>query len=416
MRALMRGTPGNIAQSAAGACSLLLLLAGPAAAQPPADPLTLQAAIDRAFAANPTIAAARLGSAVNLAGLAVARERLNPETSVEIEKETPKQAFAVAVPLELGGKRAKRIAVAEAVLRTGYADLSATIAQVRNDVRRAYFDLVVADARLTVLRELRDLSRRARDTAQTRFETGDAPRLEVVQADLAVAASDNEATAAEGGVAAARAKLNALLGQPLDTVQPLSSAIDVGIPVVTGTVLALARTGNTAIVVFDRRLEEQRARLALAQAQRVPDLTPTATLTHDAQPEFTYGWRAGVAVTLPILTSHKAGVLVEQTTLDRIAAERQATVLRIDGEVTAAAATAEAQRLAYMRYRDVILPLAQQVEQLAQDSYQLGQTGIAALLQALQAARDVRLRSLDAGSQFQTALADLERAIGAPLP
>jgi cobalt-zinc-cadmium efflux system outer membrane protein len=416
MRALMRGTPGNIAHSAAGACSLLLLLAGPAAAQPPADPLTLQAAIDRAFAANPTIAAARLGSAVNLAGLAVARERLNPEASVEIEKETPKQAFAVAVPLELGGKRTKRIAVAEAVVRTGYADLSATIAQVRNDVRRAYFDRVVADARLTVLRELRDLSRRARDTAQTRFETGDAPRLEVVQADLAVAASDNEATAAEGGVAAARAKLNALLGQPLDTVQPLSSAIDVGIPVVTGTVLALARTGNTAIVVFDRRLEEQRARLALARAQRVPDLTPAATLTHDSQPEFTYGWRAGVAVTLPILTSHKAGVLVEQTTLDRIAAERQATVLRIDGEVTAAAATAEAQRLAYVRYRDVILPLAQQVEQLAQDSYQLGQTGIAALLQALQAARDVRLRSLDAGSQFQTALADLERAIGAPLP
>ena len=69
-----------------------------------------------------------------------------------------------------------------------------------------------------------------------------------------------------------------------------------------------------------------------------------------------------------------------------------------------------------MRYRDVILPQAQQVEQLAQDSYQLGQTGIAALLQALQASRDVRLRSLDAISQFQTALADLERAIGAPLP
>jgi cobalt-zinc-cadmium efflux system outer membrane protein len=64
----------------------------------------------------------------------------------------------------------------------------------------------------------------------------------------------------------------------------------------------------------------------------------------------------------------------------------------------------------------VILPQAQQVEQLAQDSYDLGQTGIAALLQALQAARDVRLRSVDAAAQFQAALADLERAIGTPLP
>jgi outer membrane protein TolC len=69
-----------------------------------------------------------------------------------------------------------------------------------------------------------------------------------------------------------------------------------------------------------------------------------------------------------------------------------------------------------MRYRDVILPQAQQVEQLAQDAYQFGQTGIAALLQALQASRDVRLRAVDTAAQFQTALADLERAIGTPLP
>jgi outer membrane protein TolC len=77
---------------------------------------------------------------------------------------------------------------------------------------------------------------------------------------------------------------------------------------------------------------------------------------------------------------------------------------------------AQAQRQLYARYRDEILPQAQQVEQLAQDAYQLGQTGIATLLPALQATRDVRLRSLDAVSQFQNALADLERAIGAPLP
>ena len=109
-------------------------------------------------------------------------------------------------------------------------------------------------------------------------------------------------------------------------------------------------------------------------------------------------------------------MLVEDATLDQLTARRQAALLRIEGEVTAAAAAAEAQRLAYVRYRDAILPQAQQVEQLAQDSYQLGQTDLAALLQALQASRDVRLRSLDAIAEFQTALADLERAVGAPLP
>ena len=42
--------------------------------------------------------------------------------------------------------------------------------------------MLVADARLTVLRELRDLAQRVRDTAQARFDAGDAPRLEVLQA------------------------------------------------------------------------------------------------------------------------------------------------------------------------------------------------------------------------------------------
>ena len=52
--------------------------------------------------------------------------------------------------------------------------------------------------------------------------------------------------------------------------------------------------------LIDRRIDAQRARLDLARALRVPDVVPTATLTHAAEPEFNYGWRAGVAVTLPL--------------------------------------------------------------------------------------------------------------------
>ncbi len=51
------------------------------------------------------------------------------------------------MPLELGGKRAKRIAVSEATIHAGEAELTATIAQVRNEVRRAYYEVLVAEAR-----------------------------------------------------------------------------------------------------------------------------------------------------------------------------------------------------------------------------------------------------------------------------
>ena len=400
-----------------GAGLAALLLSVDATAQvAPAGSLTMQAAINRAMAANATIAAAQLRGPINLANLAVARERLNPEASVELEKETPKEAYGVAVPFELGGKRAKRIDVAQATVRAGEAELAATIAQVRNDVRRAYFGQLVAEQRLMILREQRDISTRTLDTAQARLDAGDVPRLEVMQAQLALAAAENEATAAEGTAAAARATLNALLAQPLDTPTALSTTVDDAAPPGTQAALMLAQTGSAELISLDRQIEAQRARILLAQALRVPDLTPTFTLTRRAEPEFNYGWRAGAAITLPLFTTHRAGVLVEQTTLDQLMAQRQATLLRIQGDVTAASQRAQAQRDLFVRYRDQIIPQAQQVEQLAQDAYQLGQTGIGPLLLALQATRDVRLRSLDAIDQFQTALADLERAIGAPLP
>ena len=104
-----------------------------------------------------------------MAGLAVARERLNPEASIEFQKETPRESYGFSVPLELGGKRSKRIAVGEATVRAGEAEIAVVIAQVRNDVRRAYFGLLVAETRQSLMQEIRDISIRARDAAQAAF-------------------------------------------------------------------------------------------------------------------------------------------------------------------------------------------------------------------------------------------------------
>ena len=93
---------------------------------------------------------------------------------------------------------------------------------------------------------------------------------------------------------------------------------------------------------------------------------------------------------LPILTSHKAGVARRAGDADQLTAEKEATFRRDcrrghapprrRGSAATGVSSATATRSCRRR---------EEVEQLAQDSYQLGQTGIAALLQALQASRDV---------------------------
>lgn len=392
----------------------VLLVAAPSWAQTETR-FSYNQAQQRALTANPAIVAAQARRAIGTAEVAIAAERVNPEARIEFDRDEPHQAFGVAVPLELGGKRGRRIAVAEAAMRTADAEIALVIFETRTAVRRAYFDRAIADARRELIGELESIVTRARDAARQRFEAGSAPRLEVLQAELALAQAQNESIGARALSTAARTRFNALLGLPADAPTSLEKA-ELEPLFTIEAALARARAGSAELAVFDRRLEEQRARIALANAMRQPDLTPEASVTHgfaDDAP-FQTGWKVALAVSLPIFTSHRAGVALEESTLAQLTAERSAVDVRITAAVASTLAIAEAQRQQFIRYRDEIVPQAIQVETMAEDAYRLGQTGIAAYLQALQATRDARLKFLQAEADLQAALADLEQAIGAP--
>jgi cobalt-zinc-cadmium efflux system outer membrane protein len=411
-------TPAPAAQTPAQAqAPPSIAIVPPQTPAPTGEPLTLEGAFARAVSANPMIAAARLKRAINLASIDVAGERPNPDLHAEVERETPKQDAGIALPIELGGKRGRRVAVAQAVLQAGEAELTATILDIRNQVRRAYFNRLLAEARFSVLDEVRQFAVRARDAAQARFDVGSAPRLELLQAQLQLAQAENEQASAQATTLATRISLNALLGLPLDSNLPLATGLDAAPNLIGAAALQIAQSANAELAVLDRQIEEQRAKVALAQALRTPDVIPDFTVAHAFSPgEFVWGWRVAATATIPVFTSHRAAVRVEEASLTQLNAQRGAVLARVTGDVTSASALAEAERLAYLRYRDQILPQTLEVERMAEDSYRLGQTNIVALLQALQTSRTIRLQSLQTAQDFQNALSDLERAIGAPIP
>ena len=395
--------------------SVALLIARQSGAQDTTR-FTYAEALQRALSANPAIVAAQTRRAIGTAGVAVAGERLNPEGRFEFDRDEPHQAYSFAVPLELGGKRGKRVAVAEAAVQTAEAEINQLIVETRNAVRRAFFDRAIADARLAIIEDLQTILTRARDAARQRFDAGSSPRLELLQAELELSQAQNESIGARGASTAARARFNALLGLPPDSATTIA-ALELEPALTQETAIARARAASAELALLDRRIAEQQARIALAKSLQTPDLTPEGSITHGFahDSEFQTGWKVALAITLPIFTTHKAGVALEEATLAQLQAERHATDTRIAAAVTAAIAVADAQRARFIRYRDEILPQAMQVETMADDAYRLGQTGIAAYLQALQATRDVRRRFLESEAELQSALADLEQAMGAPL-
>lgn len=378
--------------------------------------MTLDEVLTAALAANPALAAARLGRNEALARGDVARQRPNPELAIEEARDFPRDSATLSLPIERGAKRQRRIQVAEAQGRTGEAELARLLATTRNQVRRAYFALSAAQRRATETAELLRLAGSARDAARARFEAGDVPRLDALQAELAAAQTANEADKARGLLVGARADLNALLARPLDSPVTVSAELDGGRVPPVDTAVRLAQASSTELAVLDLGIAAQKAQLELARAETVRDVTAAAGVTHYSPPDFTWGWRAALTLTLPVFNRGQAQVRLEAATLARLQAERDAAAARVRGEVAAAAANAEVLRQALLRYRDEILPRAAEVEAMAEDSYRSGQTGLVALLQSLQSVHDLRLQAVQAGTDYQNALADLERAIGAPLP
>ncbi len=293
--------------------------------------------------------------------------------------------------------------------------MAQAIAEVQADVRRAYVERYMAESRAMLLDEMQGLAQRARDAAQARFDAGDAPQLEVLQARLVLADVDNQANAARGAVQAARVTLNALLGFPLGDATPIDMTFDVGLSIVAEAAVARAQSANAELAVLDRRLDEQRARVALARAMRQPDVTPEGTLTRRAEPEFRPAGappspsppglhharrrspcRRGHAGAAHQRASGGAGPHLRRS------GRRHRHRRRRSARSTPATATRSSRR----RSKSSGWPKTR---------IDSGRPGIAAYLQALQSTRDVRLRAIDSAANLQNALADLERAIGAPV-
>jgi len=407
----VRGDRPRGALPAAAALVLGIAAALHAQAQVP-TPLTLDAAIARATEVNRALAAARLARPVSAAGVGVAGERPNPDLTYEYERETPKQSITFSLPIELGGKRDRRIELAQATVATTEADIARFIAELQNDVRHAYYAVVAGERRLELANEARALALRVRDAAATRAAAGDVPQLDVVQTNITLGNADQDVTGARGEVAAAKADLNLLIGQPADAPLTLAETLTVPALPSAAELYAQARAANPAVAVLDRRIAEQNAKRAVARSLQTPDMAATGALTYDAQPEFSVGYRASAGITLPLFTKHKAGVLLEDAELMRLQAERDATLAANVAAVTAALARATAAREQITRYQDQILPNLVRLDQMVQDGYAAGQTPLITLLATLQQTRDSRLRGLEAAIAYQTALADLERAVG----
>jgi len=393
--------------------------AAQAAAPPtPLTPLTYDAALDLATSRNLGLEAVRRQRAVREAAIRIARQIPNPDVSFELTRDTPHETAGVDVPIEIGGKRSRRIDLAKEELTLADVDVRAELRAVRKELRQAFYSLVAGDARVTVGDSVLEISRRVRDAAQARFETGAAPRLEVLQADLGVTRAEAELDLARSVRIAAQANLNAILNLPPQQAVAVSgSLIDRTSAPAYPIALASAITSNVDLLRLDREIAVEQRRADLLRAERTP--TPIFSLGamfSNPGGDFGSGLRGAVSVGVPMFSRNQGEIAQSIAATSQLRAEREATTRDVENTVFAIVARIDAQRRQLDAYQQRLVPTATDLESLAEESYRAGRTSILGVLDAQRSLRDLRREALQVMLDLQFSLADLEEILGTALP
>ena len=217
------------ASLAATACaSMAQAQTAPSAVAGPS--FTLERALELAGVASPSLEAASADIRAAEAARRIAGLRPNPSLETQIENvagtgpyngfEQAETTVGLSIPIELGGKRSARIAVADAQSNRALLMAAITQADIRLQVTQFYVEAVAAQRRLATAQDQLRITREAANAARVRVQAGRASPLEEQRADVARVNAEAGVERARRLAEVARSNLARRIGQsiagPLD--------------------------------------------------------------------------------------------------------------------------------------------------------------------------------------------------------
>ena len=396
--------------------SVSALAQAPAASQTQTQALSLQEALDRATGQNLDLVAARLRQAVSQAGVQIARQRPNPTVSFGAARDLPHESLLVDQPLELGGIRGRRIELARTEVSLTGIEYATLERQVRRKVRDAYFGAVLARGVTAFQVRMLEIAKRLQEVANARFEAGDVPQLETVQADLIVARAETDLMVSRQQEKTSLGQLNILLNESVSKDWELVTSMDAMLSSSSMEELILrAQQSNPELQHLMQEQKVEEARRSLLRAQRTPKVTLQGGTDFNAPPDFQVGPRGQIAVELPLFSRNQGELAQSQATSRFLESQVQANRRAVAGRLQAAYLDLVARKEQVELYHDKLLPAGRKLTDMAEESYRAGKSSILNVLDAQRSARQLEREYLDTLFAMQSKFSELEETIGAPL-
>lgn len=420
----------------------------PLAAAPPGAAVELDSLIRLALATNPPLRAAESRARAADALVPVAGARPDPMLMVGVmnlplggmgfSDEMTMKAVSIGQTIPFPGKLGLATRAARHEAEAAWAELEAARRETVRAVKAAYYDVALADALLELVERDRDRLVAFIGTAEASYRVGRVGQEDVLRVRTEATRLAEDALALREQRRATLARLNALLNRPsftpagtpriperlvrlavpdsaagvrFQTSEFGARAADSPLPPLD-SLQALAIAHSPMVMAHEERLAAQSSQVALARRAALPDFEVTLQ----------YGQRNGladmvtamVAVPIPLQRGRKQAQALAAAESERAAeeAEHHAMVNELQARIAALHGELEQIRTRLALYAAAILPQSRATVEAAMSGFQVGRTGLSALLDAQATLFNIEAESLRALAAFAATLASLEAAVG----
>ncbi len=379
-----------------------------------AQTLTLESALQTAFANNPDMAAAQWEIDIAQGGRQQAGLIPNPVASWDAEdtrRNSRTTTVKLSQTLELGGKRGARIDVATRAQEAAALTLEQRRNGLRADVIDGYYGALRAQERLDLAQRSLALAERGLVVANGRVTAGKSSPVEATRAQVQLSELRLEFNRAQMGLTDAYRRLAASTGAASTDFQAVATQAQAA-PELPPTAQLLGRLEQTVeLRLAELQIVQGEAALGLEKAQRIPDLDVSIGSQYDASVRERVNV-VGVSMPIPLFNRNQGNVLAASRRADQARDLRNAAELRLRTETRQALDLWQTANTEVRSFNQQILPAAQSAVDSATRGFEMGKFNFLDVLDAQRTLIAARTQYLAATAQATEAWVRIERIYG----
>ena len=341
--------------------------------------------------------------------------------------------------VELGGKRMKRLRLAQDEERVVGMDYEVLRAEVLTSTAKAYYDVLVLQQRLETATSFAQFAGEAHGITQARVQAGKISPIEETRSEVELRRIELETEHAEHELEAARIWLAAHWGSTTPHFGMVLGSLS--IPARPGSLDGfLARIERSPDVQrWTAERERRESELRLERAKGKPNITVTAGIRStssggrarttgfglssidgarlsrrslNSADDQELSFLVGVSVPLPFFHRNQGRIREAELALEQLSDREWSLRVRLRATVSAGWQTLVAAYEEAVKLEETILPKAQQAFESTQEGYRQGKFGLVDVLLSQQALFDTKRELLDTFARHHGARLELERYTG----